>query len=109
MVKKLGQDGHQLKAVYEAGPTGYGQQRQLADLGVDCIVAVPTLIRRPQGRVKTDKLDAILLARLLRRGDLVPVWVPDPATEALRALARARYDARENHQRERQRLNKFLL
>ncbi len=109
MVKKLGQDGHRLKAVYEAGPTGYGLQRQLADLGVECIVAVPTLIPRAHGRVKTDKRDAILLARLLRRGDLVPVWVPDPTIEALRSLARARYDAKENHQRERQRLNKFLL
>jgi transposase len=109
MVKKLGQGGHQLKAAYEAGPTGYALCRQLSDLGVDCMVAVPTLIPRPHGGVKTDKRDAILLARLLRRGDLVRVWVPDPEHEALRALVRARYDAKEDQQRARQRLNKYLL
>jgi transposase len=109
MVKKLSRDGQRLKAAYEAGPTGYGLCRQLTDLGVDCMVAVPTLIERPRGGVKTDKRDAILLARLLRRGDLVRVWVPDPEQEALRALVRARYDAKQDQQRARQRLNKFLL
>jgi transposase len=109
MVKKLSQGGHRLKAAYEAGPTGYGLCRQLTDLGVDCMVAVPTLIVRPRGGVKTDKRDALLLARLLRRGDLARVWVPDPEHEALRALVRARYDAKQDHQRARQRLNKFLL
>ena len=109
LVRKLSQGGHQLKATYEAGPTGYGLCRQLLNLGVDCIVAVPTLIDRPRGGVKTDKRDAILLARNLRRGDLVPVWIPDEEHEALRALSRSRYDAKEDHQRARQRLNKFLL
>lgn len=109
MVRKLRQGGRLLKAAYEAGPTGYGLCRQLLDLGVDCIVVVPTLIERPRGRVKTDKRDAILLARLLRRGDLTAVWIPDEEHEALRALMRARYDAKEEHHRAQQRLNKFLL
>jgi transposase len=110
MVRKLSQSGHRLKAAYEAGPTGYDLYRQLTGLGAECMVAVPTLIPRPGGNgVKTDKRDAVLLARLLRRGDLTAVYVPDREQEALRALCRARYDAKEDHQRARQRLNKFLL
>jgi len=109
MVRKLSRGGVELKAAYEAGPTGYGLCRQLLGLGVDCMVVVPTLIERPRGRVKTDKRDAILLARLLRRGDLTPIWIPDEEHEALRALVRARYDAKEEHHRARQRMNKFLL
>jgi len=109
MVRKLGQGGHQLKAVYEAGPTGYGLHRQLRELGVECVVAAPALIPTPRGGVKTDTRDALNLARVLRRGDLTAVWVPDREHEALRSLVRARYDAKEDHQRARHRLAKFLL
>jgi transposase len=60
--------------------------------GHECIVVAPSLIpRKPGERIKTDRRDAINLARLHRgAGELTPVWVPDPAHEAMRDLARAR-------------------
>jgi transposase len=109
MVDKLG-PANQLKACYEAGPTGYGLYWQLTMLGVACEVIAPTLVPVKAGdRVKTDRRDASKLARCYRAGDLTAVWVPDAAHEALRDLVRAREDAREDQQRARQRLGKFLL
>jgi transposase len=94
LVEKLSRDA-QLKTAYEAGPTGYPLHRQLTGLGIENKVVAPSLIpRRPGDRVKTDQRDAVQLARLLRSGDLTPVWVPDEAHEALRDLVRARDDAR---------------
>ncbi len=109
MVAKLG-PVNQLKACYEAGPTGYVLYWQLTSLGVACEVIAPSLVPVKAGdRVKTDRRDAAKLARSYRSGDLTPVWVPDAAHEALRDLIRAREDAREDQQRARQRLGKFLL
>jgi transposase len=101
---------NQLRACYEAGPTGYGVYWQLTALGVACEVIAPTLVPTKAGdRVKTDRRDAVKLARCYRAGDLTPVWVPDPAHEALRDLVRTREDAKQDQQRARQRLGKFLL
>ena len=73
-----------LKVCYEAGPTGYGLQRYLANAKVDCVVVAPSLVPRKQGiRIKTDRRDAQKLAHFLRSGDLTAVWVPDEQTEAL--------------------------
>lgn len=109
LVAKLG-PVNQVKACYEAGPTGYVLYWQLNALGVCCEVVAPTLTPVKAGdRVKTDRRDAAKLARCYRAGDLTPVWVPDAAHEALRDLVRAREDAREDQQRARQRLGKFLL
>ncbi len=108
-VAKLGA-GQQVKACYEAGPTGYVLYWQLTALGVACEVVAPTLTPVKAGdRVKTDRRDAAKLARCYRAGDLTPVWVPDAAHEALRDLVRAREDVREDQQCARQRLGKFLL
>jgi hypothetical protein len=94
LVRKLGHDGVKLRFCYEAGPCGYGIQRHLAARGHDCVVVALSLIpRRPGDRVKTDRRDAVSLARLHRAGELTPVWVPDPAHEAMRDLVRARLDA----------------
>lgn len=102
--------GRQLVAAYEAGPTGYELYRQLEQLGVKTSVVAPSLTPTRAGdRVKTDNRDALSLARLLRNGDLVPVWVPDPEHEALRDLVRARDDAKMDLLRARHRLSKFLL
>lgn len=99
-----------LVVAYEAGPTGFVIQRQLARLGVECLVAAPSLMPRRAGdRVKTDRRDAQLLARLLRSGDLTAVWIPDQSHEALRDLVRARADAKVDLLRARHRLMKFLL
>ena len=101
---------NQLKACYEAGPTGYVLYWQLTQLGVACQVVAPTLVPSKAGdRVKTDRRDAEKLARCYRNGDLTAVWVPDSAHEALRDLVRAREDARQDQHRSRQRLGKFLL
>lgn len=109
LVTKLG-PANQLKACYEAGPTGYVLYWQLTALGVPCQVIAPSLVPVKAGdRVKTDRRDATKLARSYRAGDLTPVWVPDAAHEALRDLVRAREDAKQDQLRARHRLNKFLL
>ena len=109
MVKKLG-TVDQLRACYEAGPTGYVLYWQLAELGVACEVIAPTLVPVKAGdRVKTDRRDAERLARSHRSGDLTAVWVPDAGSEALRDLVRAREAAKQDQLRARHRLSKFLL
>jgi len=109
MVAKLG-PVKQLKACYEAGPTGYVLYWQLTAIGVPCQVVAPSLVPVKAGdRVKTDRRDAAKLARSYRAGDLTPVWVPDAAHEALRDLVRAREDAKQDQHRARHRLSKFLL
>ncbi len=109
LVRQLGRNCR-LSAAYEAGPTGYHLHRQLSRLGVECQVVAPSLTPRRSGdRIKTDKRDALMLARLLRSGDLTPIWIPDEAHEALRDLVRARADAKVDQLRARHRLSKFLL
>jgi transposase len=109
LVKKLGPI-EQLKACYEAGPTGYVLYWQLAELGVACEVIAPTLVPMKAGdRVKTDRRDAERLARSFRSGDLTAVWVPDEGSESLRDLVRAREAAKQDQLRARHRLSKFLL
>src|SRR5215468_3857793 len=91
---KLCHQGVGLRFCYEAGPCGYGIQRQLSQHGHECIVVAPSLIpKRPGDRVKTDGRDATSLARLHRAGELTAVWVPDPGHEAMRHLVRARLDS----------------
>lgn len=108
-INKLG-DPKELRVCYEAGPTGYVLYWQLTQLGVQCEVIAPTLIpRKPGDKVKTDRRDAVKLARCYRAGDLTPCWVPDAAHEALRDLIRAREAARKDQQRARRRLGTFLL
>jgi transposase len=109
LVKKLGAV-EQLRACYEAGPTGYVLYWQLAELGVACEVIAPTLVPTKAGdRVKTDRRDAEKLARSYRSGDLTAVWVPDEGSEALRDLVRAREATKQDQLRARHRLSKFLL
>lgn len=109
LVKKLG-PVEQLRACYEAGPTGYVLYWQLTQLGVECSVIAPSLVPVKAGdRVKTDRRDAEKLARSFRSGDLTAVWVPDAGSEALRDLVRAREAAKQDQLRARHRLNKFLL
>lgn len=95
---------------YEAGPTGFGLARDLTEAGVRCVVAAPSKLIRPAGdHVKTDARDAVLLARLLRVGELAAVRVPSRAEEDARDLVRAREDARGDLMRVRHRLGKLLL
>lgn len=99
-----------VRVAYEAGPTGYGLARELAKRRVECVVAAPSKIPRASGdRVKTDRRDAELLARLLLAGKLHAVRVPGPEEEALRDLVRAREQVRVDLMRCRHRLSKMLL
>jgi transposase len=108
-IRKLG-PVEQLRACYEAGPTGFVLYWQLTQLGVDCVVVAPSLVpKKPGDRVKTDRRDAIKLARSHRSGDLTAVWVPDENSEALRDLVRQREAAKQDQLRAQHRLTKFLL
>lgn len=110
LCKRLQTKARRIRVVYEAGPCGYGLYRQLVQKGFDCMVCAPSLIpRKPGERVKTDRRDAIKLARLLRTGDLSAVYVPTVDDEAFRDLARAWVSAKDDMKRARQRLKAFLL
>jgi transposase len=109
-LKKLARPEVELHCCYEAGPCGYRLYRQIIDAGHVCIIIAPARIpRRPSDRVKTDRRDAIMLAKLHRAGELTPVWVPDPCHEAMRDLVRCRASASQLQKCARQRLQSFLL
>ena len=99
-----------VRVFYEAGPCGYALQRQVTTARVSCEVVAPALIpRKPGERVKTNRRDARKLVELGRAGLLTAVHPPTPDDEAVRDLARARDDARDDRQRCRHRLGKLLL
>jgi transposase len=96
-------------AVYEAGPSGFGLARAAAERGLDVRVVAPSLIpRKSSDRVKTDRRDAVRLARLLAAGELSFVHVPTLEEERFRDLVRAREDLRRDLMRARHRLTSFL-
>lgn len=106
----LGRFPGPVSVAYEAGPTGFGLYRSLTAAGFATTVAAPSKLVRPAGdRVKTDAKDALLLARLLRMGELVAVEVPSVSREAARDLVRAREDVRGDLMRARHRVSKLLL
>lgn len=110
LVRQLRKGEAQLSFCYEAGPCGYGIHRQLTELGWDCQVVAPSLIPKKAGdRVKTDRRDSMMLARLHRAGELTAVWVPDDTQEGLRDLTRAREDMKHLQRQAKQRLTAFLL
>ena len=110
LVRKLAKQHAAVTFCYEAGPTGYGLYRQITGLGHACLVVAPSLIpQRPGDRVKTDRRDALSLARQLRAGDLTAVWVPDPHHEAVRGLSRARGAAVRQLRVQRQQVSALLL
>ena len=109
-VRKLRSAHRQLVFVYEAGPCGFWIYRRLAAQGLRCMVVSPSMTPRKAGeRIKTDRRDALNLARLARAGELVAIYVPDAADEAMRDLVRAREDAVIMQRQARQRLQALLL
>jgi transposase len=109
-LRRLVSRGHCVQVVYEAGPCGFVLQRHLCALGYRCEVVAPSSIPRRSGdRVKTDRRDALMLARLARAGELSAVRVPDAVDEALRDLVRAREDAVREQRNARHRLKALLL
>jgi len=110
LVRRLHSKASRLVFAYEAGPCGYVLHRYLTGKGLDCLVVAPSRIpKRPGDQFKTDRRDAVELARLLRSGDLTSVYVPRVEDEALRDLSRARYDAVKDLKAARLRLKSFLL
>ena len=100
----------ELKFCYEAGPAGFVLARHFERKGIECLVAAPSLIPCRSGdRIKTDRRDALKLARLFRAGELTGVHVPDATDEAMRDLCRARTDAVQDQRRQRAQLKAFLL
>src|SRR3954463_13090508 len=86
LAAKLAGKHERLHFCYEAGPTGYGLHRLLTGLGHSCVVVAPSLIpRKPGDRVKTNRRDALSLARLLRAGELTPVTTLHPLRVELSA------------------------
>lgn len=99
-----------LRLVYETGPTGFHLARELIGRGYDCqVIATAKIPRRPGERIKTDRRDCQMLARLARAGELVAVVVPDARDEAMRDLSRAREDAVAARLKARQQLKAMLL
>jgi transposase len=110
LVARLAGKYGRLTFCYEAGPTGYGLHRLIKALGHDCVVVAPSLIPKRFGeQVKTNRRDAQNLARLLRAGELTPVWVPDERHEAMRDLSRAREAAMDDLKSKRQQVSSLLL
>ncbi len=109
-IRKFRRSGDELRFVYEAGPCGYEIYRHLISHGLHCDVIAPSMTPKRSGdRIKTDRRDAITLARLYRAGELTPVYVPREDDEAMRDLVRGRDDAVNATRKARQRLSSLLL
>jgi transposase len=110
LAARLSSKNCRISFCYEAGPCGYGLHRLLTSYGHDCVVVAPSLIPMKAGeRVKTDRRDALMLAKLHRAGELTPIWIPDAGHEAMRDLVRARATAGRVLSKARQHLQSFLL
>jgi transposase len=110
LLRKHSSKAKHLVFVYEAGPCGYWLSRYLTKKGYACWVVAPSLMPKSAGdRVNTDRRDAVQLARLMRSGDLTPVYVPQADDEAIRDLCRAREDAIGDLKTAKFRLNACLL
>ncbi len=110
LTKQLTTRDQQPEFCYEAGPCGYGIYRLLAKLGFLCAVVSPSMIPRKSGdRIKTDRRDAMMLARLWRAGELTAISTPDEEQEAVRDLIRTRKQAKDALKVAKQQLLSFLL
>jgi transposase len=110
LLRKLGHPDKELRVCYEAGPCGFVLARFLKKKGIACDVIAPSLTPKGSGdKIKTDRRDARMLARLHRAGELTAVHVPDERDEAIRDLCRARTDAVQDQRSARHQLKAFLL
>ena len=110
MIRRLQSKASHLMFAYEAGPCGYVLYRYLTSKGLECQVVAPSLMpKRPGDRVKNDRRDSMEIARMLRAGDLTPVYVPTVADEAIRDLCRARDATQFTLRAAKLRLKSFLL
>ncbi len=110
VLERLRRREARLHFAYESGPTGFALQRRLEAWGEECIVASASHVPKKAGdRVKTDRRDAELIARAHRAGELDPIHVPDAVDESIRDVCRARFDAKQDERRGKQRLKSLLL
>lgn len=110
LVKKLSTPDRELHFVYEAGPCGYEIFRSLTLRGLECAVCSPAHTpKSPADHIKTDRRDAMMLARLHRAGELTYVFVPRADDEAMRDLTRCREDAKKAQRVTQQQLGGMLL
>jgi transposase len=110
VLRRLGHPRKELRVCYEAGPCGFVLARRLKQWGIACDVIAPSLTPKGSGdKIKTDRRDARMLARLHRAGELTAVHVPDERDEAIRDLCRARTDAVQDQRSGRNQLKAFLL
>jgi transposase len=110
LLRKLGHPDKELRVCYEAGPCGFVVARFLKKKGIACDVIAPSLTPKGSGdKIKTDRRDARMLARLHRAGELTAVHIPDARDEAIRDLCRARTDAVQDQRSGRNQLKAFLL
>ncbi len=110
LIRNLLSSGCHLEFVYEAGPCGYEIYRYLKEKKISCTVIAPSMTPKKSGdKVKTDRRDAINLARLHRAGELTEVHVPEAEDEAMRDLTRAREDMMNARKRAKAQLGAFLL
>ena len=96
---------------YEAGPTGYGLCRGLQKAGYGCVVMAPTTMSNPDGkrRIKTDRIDARAISRILAYKSYSQVHLPSEEVEALKEYTRARYAKKRMLKKAKQELLSFLL
>jgi len=107
---KLKEKGESILSCYEAGPTGFALYRILEEMDITCYVAAPSLLpRKPGDRIKTDKRDAVMLAKVLRNGEIVSVHVPTRSDEAVRNYLRMCNNTRNDLKKQKQRMLMFLL
>jgi transposase len=110
LIRKMQSKAKHLIFVYEAGPCGYWLYRYLRKKDYDCWVVAPSLIPQKAGdRIKTDRRDAMQLARLARSGDLTAVYIPKVEDEAIRDLTRVREDTLSDLKAAKFRLKACLL
>jgi transposase len=110
VVRALQAPSRVIHFVYEAGPCGFGVHRHLAAQGLDCVIVSPSMVPKRSGdRIKTDRRDSEMLARLHRAGELRAIHIPDATDEAMRDLVRAREDAVVVATQAKYRLKAFLL
>lgn len=108
-LNKLSEE-YELKICYEAGPCGFALKRIFDSKEYNCNIIAPSLIPLASGnKIKTDKRDAMKLARLYRANELYFIEVPDEDKESVRDLIRCREDIMTDLKRARQRLNHFLI
>ena len=107
--KSVGQDAVFLIG-YEAGPTGYGLCRKLQKEGFACVIIAPsTIAKAPGQKVKTDRMDARLLAKTLAFKTYSPVCLPSEKLEAIKEYTRVRTAKITMLKKAKQNLLSFLL